>query len=124
MRTRLLGLISCLFASMKDNVANIVELQDQLAAEENRRRIAENMQRVVKDKQRVAEGSLDIVTCHTTLSEYLDLHQRLCATQLTFDPECPRNTRGGVTNPQDRVTPTIRTPWVEFGNLQTETYQH
>jgi hypothetical protein len=31
--TRLLGLTSCLFASMTDNVANIAELQAQLAAD-------------------------------------------------------------------------------------------
>jgi len=99
--TRLLGLTSCLFASMTNNVANIAELQAQLAAEENRRRVAENKQRAAEDKQRAAEDSLDIVTRHTTLSEYLDLHQRLCATQLTFDPERPRNTRSGVTNPRD-----------------------
>jgi hypothetical protein len=43
--THLLGLTSCLFTSMTTNVANIAELQAQLAAEENRRWVVDNKQR-------------------------------------------------------------------------------
>jgi hypothetical protein len=130
---------------MTDNSANVTELQAQLAAaeeakraEEVKRQIAEGKQRaaeeekraaeegkrVAEEGKRAAETSLDAVTRPTTFGEYLDLYQCLCATQLRFDSECPRNTKGGVTNPRDRTMPVIIAPWVEFGDLQTETYQH
>jgi hypothetical protein len=71
----------------------------------------------------VAEETLDVATRRTTLREYLNLYQSLCASELRFDPDCRRNTRGGVTNPRDRITPTIISPWIKFDNLQINTYQ-
>ena len=94
---------------MTDNLAQIAKFHAQLAAEGERRRIA--------------EASLSALTRRTTVHGFLTLYHRLCAIQLSFDEECPRNTRSGVTSPRDRVTPTIIAPWHDFGDLQSETYQ-
>lgn len=71
-----------------------------------------------------SRNALDAVTRRTSLKEYLGLSHNLCAAQLTFDINCLRNTRGGVTNPRDRITPTTISPWVDFDNLQSDTYRH
>lgn len=58
---------------MTDDVATITGLRAKLAA--------------VEKKQRAAEDTVDVVTRHTTLPEYLNLLQSICASQLQFDPE-------------------------------------
>jgi hypothetical protein len=82
----------------------------ELTEEKRKRLTAEEGQRAAEEKQRAAEETLDVATRHTTLREYLDLYQSLCASELRFDPDCRRNTRGGVTNPRDQITPTIISP--------------
>jgi hypothetical protein len=67
---------------MADDVATIAELRAKLAEEERKRLTAEERQRAAEEKQRVAEETLDVATRRTTLREYLDLYQSLCASEL------------------------------------------
>jgi hypothetical protein len=92
---------------MADDIATIAELRGKLAEEERKRLAAEERQRAAEEKQRVAEETLDITTRRTTLREYLDLYQSLCASKFKFNLDYRRNIRGGVINPRDRITPTI-----------------
>lgn len=60
---------------MADDVVTIAELRAKLAEEERKRLAAE-------ERQRVAEETLDVATRRTTLREYLNLYQSLCASEL------------------------------------------
>ena len=115
---------------MDEESVIIADLKAQLATaderrqvEEERRQAAEERQRVAEERQCAAEESLDAVTRPTTFQEYLNLLHRLYATRLSYDPDCPRNTKGGVTNPRHRITPTVIAPWEEFEDEQAATYR-
>jgi hypothetical protein len=108
---------------MADDAATIAELRAKLAEGKRKRLTAQEGQGAAEEKQRAAEETLDVATRRTTLREYLDLCQSLCASGLRSDPDCRRNTRDGVTNPRDRITPTIISPWIESDNPQINTYQ-
>jgi hypothetical protein len=108
---------------MADDTATVAELRAKLAEGKRKRLTAQEGQRAAEEKQRAAEETLDVATRRTTLREYLDLYQSLCVSEVGFDPDCRRNIRGGVTNPRDRITPTILSPWIESDNPQINTYQ-
>jgi hypothetical protein len=108
---------------MEEDSVTIANLRAQLAREEGRRREEENRRREEEEKRQAAEASLDALTRRTTLEEYLKLLQKHHAARLKYDPDCPRNTKGGVTNPRHRITPTLVAPWDGFEEKQAETYQ-
>ena len=91
--------------------------------EEGKRREEEGKRREEEDKRQAAEASLEELKRLTTFSEYLELLQKHHAAGLSYDPDCPRNTRGGVTNPRHRITPTVITPWQGFEDDQAATYR-
>jgi hypothetical protein len=61
-----------------------------------------------------AEALLGKTTRRTTFPEYLKLIHEHCAFHIRYDPKSLRNTRGGVTNPRDRIKPTVIAPWDDF----------
>ncbi|MCJ1474683.1 hypothetical protein MMC13_003343 [Lambiella insularis] len=84
--------------SDEEDSVTIANLRAQLAREERRRREEE-------EKRQAAEASLDALTRRTTFEEL------------------PADTRGGVTNPRHRITPTLVAPWGGFKEEQAATYQ-
>lgn len=108
---------------MEDNSVTIANLRAQLAREEGRRREEEDLRREEEEKRQAAEVSLDALTRRTTFDEYLKLLQKHHAAGLRYDRDCLRNTRGGVTNPRHRITPTLVVPWDGFKEEQAATYQ-
>ena len=108
---------------MDEESVIIADLKAQLTTEEERRQAAEERQRVAEERQCAAEESLDTVTRPTIFQEYLTLLHRLYAIRLSYDPDCPRNTKGGVTNSRHRITPTVIALWEEFEDEQAATYR-
>jgi hypothetical protein len=108
---------------MDEESVTIENLKTQLAREQERRREEEDKRREEEGKRQSAEASLDALTRRTTFEEYLKLLQKHHAAGLSYDPDCPKNTRGGVTNPRHRITPTVIAPWDGFEEEQAATYQ-
>lgn len=105
----------------EDSVA-FAELRAQLAAEKEGRQAEKKGRQLEKEGRQAAEKSLDVATRLSTFEQYLTLLQKHYAARLSYDPKCPTNTKGGVTNPHDRYTPTLITPWLGFEGLQTAAY--
>ena len=101
---------------MADEGAIIADLRAQLE-------VATAEAQASKAEAEAARKKEHASTRDTSLAEYLALYQKHCASPLHFEPTSERNTKGGITSPLGRITPTTVEPWTEFEDLQCRSYQ-
>ncbi|KAF6233317.1 hypothetical protein HO173_008441 [Letharia columbiana] len=101
---------------MSDDSATIADLRAQLEVAREKEHAAKAAALAAKEKEHASTGN-------TSLAEYLALYQEYFAYPLHCEPMSSRNTRGGVTSPLKRLTPTTVEPWTEFEDLQRRSYQ-
>ncbi|KJZ69498.1 hypothetical protein HIM_11115 [Hirsutella minnesotensis 3608] len=80
--------------------------------QEERDRAEREQQRAEREQQR-AEAAED-QTRQTTFDEYIDACHRLVFSRLTVQQDSRLTSRGSITNPRDKLCPTILAPWSGF----------